>query len=43
MIFQIKEEVRLILQVSGGNQIALSIYPRGVVVVIGKRLVVPLE
>ena len=43
MIFQIEEEIIFILQVSGGNQIALAIYPRSVVVVIGKWLVVPLE
>ena len=43
MVLHVGKKVVLVLQVSSGNRIALAVYPRCIVVVIGKRLVVPLE
>jgi hypothetical protein len=43
VILQIEEEVGLILTMSGGNQVPLAVPPRSIVVVVGKRLIVPLE
>jgi len=43
LVLQVREEVNLVLQVRRRNPIAHAIRPRGVVVVVRERLVVPLE
>jgi hypothetical protein len=42
-VFQILEEIVFILQMGRGHRISDSIFPRGVVVIVSKRLMMPLE
>src|SRR6266850_2415795 len=42
-ILQVQEEIVFVLQMRGRHRVALTVFPRSVVVVEGKRLMMPLE